>query len=71
MLWRKDSPRGRRLSHSERIIRAIKLARMRFKDDSLFLNEVHKILLREHILEREDFGKYAEENRDEADNEDE
>lgn len=59
----------RRLSFSERIIWAIKLARMRLSDDQKFAAEVNNILLQEHILERKDFG-ILEKERDEDNDDD-
>lgn len=65
----KYGPR-RSLSHSERILRAIKMARMRFEDDQRFLEEVHRILLMERVLTEEQFGIYAKRKRDVDDDDD-
>ena len=53
------NPRSYRLSKCERILRAIVAARMRFADDIDFVNEVNSILLRERVLNEEEFGKFA------------
>ena len=55
----RKGPRSYRLSKSERIVRAIVAARMRFADEQDFINEVNSILVREKVLSKEEFGKFA------------
>ena len=64
-------PKRRSLSHSERIIRAIAMARRRFSDDQRFLKEVHTILLRERILKKEEFGILDKPKNDDEEEEEE
>jgi len=68
---KRNGPRRRSLSHSERIIRAIAMARKRFSDDMKFLQEVNNILLRERILTKEEFGMYDKPTREDEDSIDE
>jgi len=65
-----NGPRRRTLSHSERIIRAIVMARKRFSDDERFVAEVNRILLVERILTKEMFGIYDNNKTDEEDEDD-